>query len=427
MTMTEILRFCDRFAVNAFDLYIIVRLLRIIFKDRLYDKRFLYAAISINMIVRLLGNYYVPYIWVNILTNIFLLFLLTGCYRSPMWKKAAVIAGIMLLLTLSEIMIALLTGMEHISFLDTASNGESILLFLSRIFFWILVTMLQRRTVQDKPHPLPRKVVVVETIIFLILGSEFLLLCVRKQESIVTLSMVLFTSEMTFYLMIYLQDCLGELFASREQASLMEQEKEYYQREAAIIQQKQELLKQFQHDLKNRLQVLNEIAKRGDIQELKDYLWEVEAKHKEQEIFSNTGNLIIDSIINSKLQDAAEKGIAVQASIVLPASVEVRTDDMVVILGNLLDNAIEACERTDSDKYIRLFMSYEKGCVMIRVENRFDQVLQREDGELKTRKEDGAFHGFGIRSVKNAVGKYNGIAEFTSEGEEFSADILLYL
>lgn len=425
--MAEILRFCDRFAVNAFDLYLIVRLFRVIFDDGLYHQSFLYLAILLNMIVRLLGNYNVPYIWVNMITNVFLIFMLAGCYKSSMRKRAVVTAGIIILLSLSEIATALLTGIEHLSFLDTASNGESVSLFLSRILFWILVTVRLKIMVKDNPYPLPRKVVVLETLIFLILGSEFLFLCTRKQENIVTESMILLTAEITFYLMIYLRDCLGELFASREQAGLMEQEKEYYQREAVIIQQKQELLRQFRHDLKNRLQVLNEIAKRGDIQELKRYLREVEAKHKEQEIFSNTGNLIIDSIINSKLQDALEKGIAVNASIVLPSAIEVGTDDMVVILGNLLDNAIEACERINSAKYIQMLMNYEEGCIILRVKNSFDQVIHKDYGAFTTRKKEKSLHGLGIKSVKNTVEKYNGIAEFTYEEAEFSADILLYL
>lgn len=425
--MAEVLRFCDRFAVNAFDLYIIVRLFRVIFKDRLYDKKLLYAAITINMIIRLLENYDVPYIWVNIITNVLLIFLLTGCYRSSIRRKIWVTAGIVTSLSLSEIAVALLMGVEHLSFLDMAFNGESISLFLSRILFWMAVTIVLKMAGRDNPYKLPGKAAALEIIMFLLLSGEFLFLCIRKQESIVEESMVLLTSEITFYLMIYLQDCLIELFASREQAGLMEQEKEYYQKEAVMIRQKQELLKQFQHDLKNRLQVLNEIAKHGDMRELKEYLWEIEAKHKEQEIFSNTGNLIIDSIINSKLQDAMEKGIKVNADILLPAAMEVKTDDMVVILGNLLDNAIEACERTDSAKYIRLFLNYEKGCVMLSVKNSFDQVIKMDYGEFTTRKKDGALHGLGIKSVKNTVEKYHGIAEFTSEGAEFSADILLYL
>ena len=425
--MTELLLFCDRFAVNAFDLYMIMRLLRGILGERLYDKRFLCAAIWLNMTVRLLADYFVPYVWVNTLTNVCLIFMLASCYASSAGRRAAVTAGIIILLILSELTVGLLMGIDRLSFLDKASNGESVALFLSRIVFWIIATGVLRFVVRDSPYQMPRKVTALEITIFLILGAEFMFLCLRKQENVVTESMVLFTAEITFYLIIYLRDCLAELFASREQANLMEKEKEYYQREAMMIRQKQELLKQFRHDLKNRLQVLSEIAGQGDMGELKAYLREIEGKHKEQEIFSNTGNLIIDSIINSKLQDAAEKGMEVDAAVILPADIGVNTDDMVVILGNLLDNAIEACERMDSVGYIKVSVNYEKGCLLLNVKNSFDQVISKGCGEFVTRKKDKSLHGLGLKSVKSVVGKYKGVASFASEEGEFSADILLYL
>lgn len=425
--MIEVLEFGNKFAVNAFDIYVIVRLLKAIFKDKVYDKRFLHAAIAIDMIITLLVNYYGFYVWSNIITSVLLAFMLVCCYEGSIGKKIGVTVGINILFALSELIIALLMGIENLSVLAKASNGESVALFLSRIIFWIIVIIVQKIVAKDNPNKLSVKVVALEVIVFLTMICELLFLCIRKQESIIIESAVLFASEITVYLMIYLQDCLVELFASKEQARLIEQEKEYYQKEAVIIQQKQELQRQFRHDLKNRLQILNEIAERGNISELKKYLSEVEEKHKEYEAFSNTGNLIIDSIINSKLEDAIEMGIEVNAGIMLPASIEVNSDDMVVILGNLLDNAIEACERVNASKYIKLLINYEEGCLILSIKNSFDQIINKAGGKFLTRKEDKALHGLGIKSVKNTVEKYNGIIDFTSEGKEFAVNIILYL
>jgi sensor histidine kinase regulating citrate/malate metabolism len=131
--------------------------------------------------------------------------------------------------------------------------------------------------------------------------------------------------------------------------------------------------------------------------------------------------------VNSKLQDAKEMGIEITSNVILPASVEVNTDDMVVILGNLLDNAIEACERVKGAKYIKLFMNYEAGCVIIRITNNFDKIINTNGRELVTRKKDKTLHGLGIKSVKSTVEKYNGITEICSEGKEFIVDIMFYL
>lgn len=425
--MIEVLEFGNKFAVNAFDIYVIVRLLKAIFKNKVYDKRFLHAAIAIDMIITLLVNYYGFYVWINIITSVLLAFMLVCCYEGSIGKKIGVTVGINMLFALSELIIALLMGIENLSVFAKTSNGESVALFLSRIIFLIVVIIVQKIIAKDNPNKLSVKVVALEVIVFLTMICELLFLCVRKQESIIIESAVLFASEITVYLMIYLQDCLVELFASKEQARLIEQEKEYYQKEAVIIQQKQELQRQFRHDLKNRLQILNEIAERGNISELKKYLSEIEEKHKEYEAFSNTGNLIIDSIINSKLEDAIEMGIEVNAGIMLPASIEVNTDDMVVILGNLLDNAIEACERVNASKYIKLLINYEEGCLILSIKNSFDQIINKAGGKFLTRKEDKALHGLGIKSVKNTVEKYNGMIEFTSEGKEFAVNIILYL
>jgi sensor histidine kinase regulating citrate/malate metabolism len=111
----------------------------------------------------------------------------------------------------------------------------------------------------------------------------------------------------------------------------------------------------------------------------------------------------------------------------IPAAIGVNTDDMVVIFGNLLDNAIEASERVKNSKYIDLFVSYEEGCMILRIRNNFDKVKIDKAGDFVTRKEDDALHGIGIKSVKSTVAKYDGIIEFATDGTEFTVDIMIYI
>lgn len=425
--MIEALHFCNGLAVNIFGIYLILRLFGVLFRERLYDKKILYAAISVDVTVTLMVDYYTPYVWMNLITSIGLIFLFTCCYELNIWKKIGVTIGINMLLALSETIIAVLISIDNLNPLSKALNGESIALFLSRIVFWIVIMLIKKIIVKERANTLSRKVVVLEGIVFLTIISELLFLGMRKQDDIIIETVVLFAAEITVYLLIYLQDCLVELYASKEQASIIEKEKQYYQKEAMIIQQKQELQRQFQHDLKNKMQILRSLADKEDIVAIKKYLSDLGTKEKEQEIFSNTGNLIVDSIVNSKLQDAKEMGIEITSNVVLPASVKLNTDDMVVILGNLLDNAIEACDKVKAEKYIKLFMYYEEGCIFVRIINSFDQIINKYNGELVTIKKDKSLHGFGIKSVKSTVEKYNGIIEIVSEGKEFSVDIMLYI
>ena len=425
--MLEILQFGNRIAVNIFDIYIAILLLKSVVKSEVKDKRLLYLSIAVNLLVTFWVDQYASYAGMNLFTYVLLTFLLVYCYEMSMKKKLCATVGITILIILSEGITAWVMGLNLFGLFEKAANSESVALFLSRIIAWIVAAMLQKLFNRDEFRKLSPKVIALETIVLFTMICELLFLCIRKQESILIESIILLAAEVTFYLMIYLQDCLFELFASKEQVSLIEQEKAYYQREALIIQQKQELQKQFQHDLKNRLQVLNEIADSGNLPELKKYLAEMAEKHRGHEVFSNTGNLIIDSIINSKLQDALEIGIEVEASVILPVTIEINSDDMVVILGNLLDNAIEACQRMTSSKYIKLFIKYEEGCLIICIKNTFDQIINKNGENFITRKEDSGLHGLGIKSVKSTIEKYSGLMEIASQGSEFAVDIILYL
>lgn len=425
--MLEILEFGNKFAVGIFDIYIIVRLLNAIFKGKLYDKRFLYFVILLDIIVVIMLGYYAPPVFINIIMNLLFIFLFTCCYKNGIWEKVNVTLGIIILTAISELLIALIIGIDNLSLMSEASNRESIAFFLSRIVMWIFTLIIQKVIVRDNLYKLSAKIMILEITLLFSIICELLFFSVGEPQSAVMESAVLLASEITVYLMIYLQDCLCELYTSKEIANLVEREKEYYKKEAAIIQQKQEIEKQFRHDWKNRLQVLSDIAENENVLELKKYLREIEDKAKAHEIYSNTGNFIFDSIINSKLTDATKNGIDVSANITLPTKLEINEDDIVVILGNLLDNAIEACQKVSTGRYIKLRISYEEGCIILNIKNSFDKIINKFDGEYITRKEDKSLHGLEIKSVRNAVEKYNGFLEFTSKGTGFDVDIILYL
>lgn len=172
--------------------------------------------------------------------------------------------------------------------------------------------------------------------------------------------------------------------------------------------------------------MLREISETEDFSQLKEYLAEIEKKTEEQTVFSNTGNLIIDSIINSKLNEAVGKDISVSAHVMLPADVKINTDDIVVILGNLLDNAIEACERTSTDKRLEMMLKFEDGCVILSVRNSFDGNMNRKGDVFVSLKSDKSLHGIGLQSVRHTVEKHNGEMQISTTKNIFSVDAILY-
>lgn len=424
--MIGIVEFCNKFAVDVFEIYIIIRLLNAVFRNDLIDTRFLFLAIVVKLIISFGADYYAPYVLVNLLVGFSSIFLLVCCYHSKLWKKVVVTFGVFFLEALSEVILAIIIGIDDYGILAKAQNEQSIELFLSKIIFLVIVLCVQRVIPHYKVVKFSFKIIALEIVIFLAIICELFALCISAGNSILLESLILLGSEVTVYLMLYLQDCWIELCVRRERASLIEQEKEYYRREAAIISDKQELERQFRHDWRNRLQVLKQLAETEDISQLKEYLSDIEKKNEEHMIFSNTGNLIIDSIINSKLRDAVEKEILVSAHIMLPADVQINTDDMVVILGNLLDNAIEACEQISTDKHLEIMLKYENGCIILCVSNSFDGNLNRKGDVFISLKSDKSLHGIGLQSVGNTVKKHNGEVKISAVNNIFSVDTVLY-
>ena len=135
---------------------------------------------------------------------------------------------------------------------------------------------------------------------------------------------------------------------------------------------------------------------------------------------------MIDSVINYKLSQAKKQGCNIQSEFCLPDKILIEDDDLVVVIGNLLDNAIEAAEKVKKNKCIQIKVKYDRGCLIVKIVNSFDNYVIVEKGKLKTRKENREFHGIGLQSVQNIVDKYHGDLKITYKEEMFSVRVLMF-
>lgn len=137
-------------------------------------------------------------------------------------------------------------------------------------------------------------------------------------------------------------------------------------------------------------------------------------------------NIAIDGIINYKFSEAAAKNIPIYSSIVMPSGIKNGVEDIVAILGNLLDNAIEASESSPDNQYIHLDIQYRPGRMFIEVKNGYNGMINQENGELKTGKKDKQSHGIGLKSVETAVSHYDGEVKVEFDTKEFRVNVMLY-
>ena len=144
-----------------------------------------------------------------------------------------------------------------------------------------------------------------------------------------------------------------------------------------------------------------------------------------------TGNPITDIIIHQKGQEAEKKQIQFKADFAYPTNLLIDIYDIAVILNNALENAIEACRKTEGKKQIKLH-SYVKGSLFfIEVENDFseDIVIAEESGLPISRKENGKLHGIGISNIQRCAKKYMGDIDIeisdTDGRKKFSLTVMM--
>ncbi|WP_459128844.1 sensor histidine kinase [Guggenheimella bovis] len=175
----------------------------------------------------------------------------------------------------------------------------------------------------------------------------------------------------------------------------------------------------WRHDYLNQLQTMKAYLSLKQYDELKNYLDGMEQDLREIDMLVESGNTMIDAILNSKLTLAMEKGIDVYCTANVPKELAFDSVDLGIILGNLLSNAIEAQEYV-KEKFIRIYIQTMKGHLYINVTNSMDGM----NPSLVTRKSKRE-HGFGIRRIDHSVKELSGTVNRKQDEGVFSTEIFL--
>lgn len=139
-------------------------------------------------------------------------------------------------------------------------------------------------------------------------------------------------------------------------------------------------------------------------------------------------NIVIDSLIGYWYVEAKKVGIDFSVNLNIPMEMPFRGADICLILGNLLENAVEAAQKAEGKKYIRFHMKYDKNNLLLFVENNYKGVLiKTKDKRLKSTKTDAGNHGVGLSSVYRIAAKYHGVVTIDDDvANRFLIRVVLY-
>lgn len=217
----------------------------------------------------------------------------------------------------------------------------------------------------------------------------------------------------------------NEKILKKENELLQEQISRY---QSQIKQNKcyQKKVCQIKHDLKNQLLGLDALLVNEKYEEVKRIIDETLGELCENASIQ-TGNVMLDNLTNYKIARAKEKNIPVEVEVKIPVDDRLDSMPLVVAMGNLLDNAIEACENVaEAKRYIKIKIIQKDSRIFVEIENSFSgEIKIDKNGELITIKKCSDFHGYGIKNIKKAL-KNSGDFIYHTEDKKFCATLILY-
>lgn len=186
----------------------------------------------------------------------------------------------------------------------------------------------------------------------------------------------------------------------------------------------------WRHDYHNHIQTMKACLAMGNLEELETYLNELDQDLTTVDTVIKTGNVMVDAILNSKISVAASRGIAVEAKAIVPGELDTSLSevDVCLIIGNLMDNAIEACMKIEQERqrFIRVYMDILKGQLYIYIINAMGEN-PRKAGSVYTSAKSRDNHGFGLMRIDEVVDKYHGYLDRQHEEGVFATEIMLPL
>lgn len=368
-----------------------------------------------------------------IVTIITTLFAVAQIYEGKFWNKCiftiAFNAIWMLIETISgNILLTYCCEFTDLQALGTLGS------FTSKIVFMIAITALKRVFTKDEIKELPVRYSFM--LVLIPIGSIYIMNNIfmlgyklhsnrANIQSAVTAVILLGVNVLVFYIYIKLADDLQ----LRRMTSVYEQqldlcERHQQERELSILR-----LRDMRHNMKNNLVSILAYAENGDNEKIIRFVNEImEEGGIKTSTVTNSGNIVIDSLIGYWYVEVKKVGIDFSVNLNIPMEMPFRGADICLILGNLLENAVEAAQKAEGKKYIRLHMKYDKNNLLLFVENNYKGVLiKTKDKRLKSTKTDAENHGVGLSSVYRIAAKYHGVVTIDDDvANRFLIRVVLY-
>ncbi len=232
------------------------------------------------------------------------------------------------------------------------------------------------------------------------------------------------------YVIFEVYDWISRDAELREQNRLYAQQLEFCSQQAEERESLCLEIRRIRHDLKKHLSVLLEMVRIGQRNETEKYIAQLldDGVGDRPKEVSRSGNIVVDSLINNTYALAQKDNIHFNINVFIPASLPFESGHLAIILGNLMENALEACRGIkEGNRFINLDISYAKEVFQLSIRNNYQKKRKKDTiGHYLTTKNDTTYHGLGLSSINHAVANYQGQVEIIDNDNEFQVIVVMY-
>ena len=401
---------------NLFHIYGMYMFANVFFQERSRSRK-LEAALYTAYFAINSGAYLLFHNWaITLASNILPFFAITFLYKEGMIRRVLNVAAIYAITMGCDVLVMTLQNMMHI---ESAVFSEG---FATSLVI-IAAADLSNKCLHMKKDILGRTpAMYYVTLLFVPLGSIFIAYFAAKGLNAVSLitAVILLLINIDIF---YLYDNVIDLFSERCEREVMESQNKAIQNQLDVVQQSQLRIRCLKHDMDNHLLRLKELIEKEKYAEALEYLETVKSSTAADKKLIDSGNDLIDSMLNYKLARLHDN-IEQKYDIVVPKDLSFTEFDLNVIIGNLADNVLEALDQLPADepKKLEISIRYKQGYLKVYFGNTFDGIMP-EDG---SRKRDHENHGLGLKSVERIVHKYGGDMRAKVSDNWYEISLIMY-
>ncbi|MCD8018952.1 MAG: GHKL domain-containing protein [Clostridiales bacterium] len=244
------------------------------------------------------------------------------------------------------------------------------------------------------------------------------------------MSVYIMILQISFLLLLILLQCYQQQLREKQAIQLQNVSNQSLMENISLVEKNMEEVQFLRHDLKNHMITLRLLIQKQETERAVTYIDDFLGQASLPPLYVQTGNRLLDGLLSEKMNVAYSKEIPFQVKLDFSQSDFISTFDLCTIMGNLVDNAIEATSKVQSEeeRFIEVRGGIAAGCLMVYIVNSYYVAPQMRNGNMHTTKANSHQHGLGIRNVRHILEKYDGnLSVSTEKGNVFIASILIPL